>query len=194
MFDAAQEKDSLNRFRDMGILTDAEEAWLKPAYYPSRVYVVLGWLTKMWEDIKGANLVHKFNFVLTGDEKLLGAKGSVGMTLAILGTPLPYSYVHVVYWTVQILLCILAVETGITLALLYDRKGNGNEEYQYDDGSESWPNNSRLWYLNEFLQITCGNIIFALFTVGILKISERLASPMSGAESSYAEFDLGKYQ
>ena len=45
-----------------------------------------------------------------------------------------------------------------------------------------------MWYLNEFIQVTCGNVIFALFTVGLLKICDKLSNPFRDIETSFPKF------
>lgn len=64
----------------------------------------------------------------------------------------------------------------------------GNEEYSFDDGDHEWPENSQVWYLNEFIQVTCGNVIFALFTVGLLKVCDKLSNPFRDVETSFPSY------
>lgn len=51
--------------------------------------------------------------------------GGIGATLGAIGTQLPYGYVHLVYWTIQVLLLALAVETGVILSADVFYKING---------------------------------------------------------------------
>ena len=44
-------------------------------------------------------------------------RGGIGATLGVIGSQLPYPYVHVIYWIVQIMLVALAVQTGVVLAV-----------------------------------------------------------------------------
>jgi hypothetical protein len=52
-------------------------------------------------------------------------KGGIGAVLGALGCPLPFAYVHAIYWVVQVSLVVLALETGTTLAVYNQRKING---------------------------------------------------------------------
>ena len=52
-------------------------------------------------------------------------RGGIGATLGVIGSQLPYSYVHVIYWIVQIMLLSLAIETGVALAVNSYFKTNG---------------------------------------------------------------------
>lgn len=60
--------------------------------------------------------------------KLLCTSGGIGATLGAIGTQLPYGYVHIVYWTIQILLVALAVETGVILSADVFYKVNGKSD------------------------------------------------------------------
>jgi hypothetical protein len=51
--------------------------------------------------------------------------GGIGATLGTIGCQLPYPYVHIVYWTIQILLTALSVETGVQLAVFLFVEKNG---------------------------------------------------------------------
>ena len=211
LFLGIQENGDLSGLVDDGLLVALEKEWLEACPLNTRSLMVFGWLSRMWEEVKTANMVKNFNAVLAGDNALLSIKGGIGGTMGMLGCPLPYAYVHVVYWTVQTLLSILAVETGTMLAIFTKRAGNGmlpevshcqfaypniyvvivlgNEEYSFDDGTHEWPENSQVWYLNEFIiQVTCGNVIFALFTVGLLKVCDKLSNPFRDVETSFPSY------
>lgn len=47
---------------------------------------------------------------------LSSIRGGIGATLGAVGAQLPYPYVHLVYWTIQIVLVALSIETGVILA------------------------------------------------------------------------------
>lgn len=125
LFRGIQEKGDLSELIEDGLLEEAEKDWLEACPLNTRSLMVFGWLSRMWEDVKNANMIKNFNAVLAGDNALLGIKGGIGGTMGMLGCPLPYSYVHIVYWTVQTLLSILAIETGTLLAIFTKRAGNG---------------------------------------------------------------------
>jgi hypothetical protein len=49
----------------------------------------------------------------------------VGATLGAIGAQLPYPYVHLVYWTVQLLLAITAIQYGCDIGVDWYTKQNG---------------------------------------------------------------------
>ena len=125
LFAGIQQKNDVDGMIADGLVVEEERAWLEATPVSARCLLVFGWLSRMWENIKKANMVTSFSNVINGDSFLIGAKGGIGGTLGMVGCPLPYSYVHVVYWTVQMLLSMLAVETGTLLAIYTVRGGNG---------------------------------------------------------------------
>jgi hypothetical protein len=59
---------------------------------------------------------------------LLACRGGIGATLGAIGAQLPYPYVHLVYWTIQVVLVALSIETGVTLAANTYFARNGRQE------------------------------------------------------------------
>lgn len=108
-----------------GLVLREEVEWLQACPVNGRTLLVIGWMSHMWEDIKRANLIPSFSSICSGDNCIFGIKGGVGQINGFIGCPLPYTYVHVVYWTLQMLLSMLAIETGTLLAIYTDRAGNG---------------------------------------------------------------------
>ena len=51
-------------------------------------------------------------------------------------------------------LVVLAVETGINLVVMYDRKYNGDGQYDYDDPGKHYPDSPKRWYGNFFIATT----------------------------------------
>ena len=51
------------------------------------------------------------------------------------GTPLPFIYTHLVYWIVQILLLVIAISTGINLAVYHDRRYHHTCSLRFNSGS-----------------------------------------------------------
>jgi len=70
---------------------------------------------------------------------------------------------------VQTFLTILAVSTGIFFTALWNRRANGNGEYTPSDGS-TYPKNEIVWYTMSLITRVIGNILFALFSEGLLKL------------------------
>jgi hypothetical protein len=134
LFLGIQDRDDTERLVSDGLLMHSEVEWLQACPANTRCLLVFGWLSKMWGNMKAAGLVSPTAFFL-GDQTLISIKGGVVGTVGMVACPLPYAYVHVVYWTLQMLLSILAVETGTMLAIFIKRGGNGNEEYSFDDGT-----------------------------------------------------------
>jgi hypothetical protein len=62
----------------------------------------------------------KFNEVLIKNDRT-----SIEATINTVICQLPYSYVHVVYWTIQIMLTSLSIETGVNLAVFTFARENG---------------------------------------------------------------------
>ena len=52
-------------------------------------------------------------------------RAGIGATLGAIGAQLPYPYVHLVYWTIQVVLVALSIETGVILAADTFFKRNG---------------------------------------------------------------------
>lgn len=114
-------------------------------------------------------------------------RGGIGGTLGCIGSQLPYPYVHILYWTIQILLSSLAIETGVNLATYYYFSKNGMGQYSPPGDDQTWPNNPNVWYLNTFLQVTASNVIYALFIEGLLNVCDKLSNPLSQHETSFSE-------
>ena len=55
-------------------------------------------------------------------------RGGIVATLGVIGSQLPYSFVYVIYWIVQIMLLSLAIETGVALAVNSYFKTNGTPQ------------------------------------------------------------------
>lgn len=178
LFLGAQGKEDMSIMVEKNVLTVDEVAVLSKALVGTRPLVVLGWLSSLFEKV---NSMGYTNFILINGvvAAISGARGGVGATMGWLGTPLPFIYTHLVYWIVQILLLVIAISTGINLAVYYDRRHNGDEMYSYDDDSKHWPASSNRFYGNYFLQQTAGNMIFAVFVEGLLFCCGEIENPMS---------------
>jgi hypothetical protein len=119
-------------------------------------------------------------------------RGGIGATLGAIGSQLPYPYVHIMYWTIQILLLSLSIETGVVLACDVYFKQDGEGYYSPPDDTVTWPKSPNVWYVNVFFQITASNIVFALFCEGMLNICDKLSNPMSKDDTSFSESVFGK--
>jgi hypothetical protein len=122
---------------------------------------------------------------------ITGLRGGVGATLASINSQLPFPYVHIIYWVIQIYLVFLAVETGKNLAVDLYVKKNGYGMYSPNDDTVTWPRNSMVWYFDQFISTTASNVIFALFTEGLLKITEKMCDPLSKEDTSFSETAYG---
>ena len=54
-------------------------------------------------------------------------RGGIGATIGTINTQLPYAYVHILYWVIQIFLLVLAIETGVQLAVNIYVKDTGKK-------------------------------------------------------------------
>lgn len=72
----------------------------------------------------------------------------------------------------------IAVETGVWMAVGIERKDNGEGEFSFDDDSRHFPENPRAWYANRFFAKVFGNVVFALFTEGLLQICDKVQNPL----------------
>jgi hypothetical protein len=50
-----------------------------------------------------------------------------------------------------------------------------------------WPRNPSQWYWGGFVQITCQNVFFAVFLIGLLKVCEKISNPLSAEFLSFPE-------
>ena len=66
----------------------------------------------------------------------------------------------------QLLLVILAIQTGFNLVIMFDRKGNGDGGYAYDDyyyPGKHYPEKPLAWYANYFCSVTVMYCVYILF-------------------------------
>lgn len=84
------------------------------------------------------------------------------------------------------MLCALSVETGVLLSVYLYMDENGAGNYS-PAGGEAWPEKPYVWYVNNFLQVTAGNIIYALFVEGMLNICEKLSNPLGHNEMCFSD-------
>jgi len=186
-FLAVQGDGELGHLVDRGLLTEKEKLWLDDATIGSRPMVVVDWIYSYFDMIREKG--YKFGDPVESQVhvNVQNLRGGIGTTLGAIGAQLPYPYVHCIYWTVQMLLLALAVESGVLLATNLYTKSNGNGEWSPPDGS-AWPENQDIWYLNSVLETLASNILFALFCEGMLKICDKLSNPMSKDDTSFSEF------
>lgn len=186
VFHSCQGKTDLDFFYERDLLTKEEGEILLQYSLGTRPLIIVGWLSSLFEK---ANQLGYNNFILNTQilSTISSLRGGIGGLLGVIGTPPPFMYTHLMYWIVQIFLLILAITTGINLAVFWDRKQNGDENYSYDDSSKHWPNNSRIYYVNYFFQQTAGNMIFAIFVEGLLYFCGEIENPLAGRDGSFSE-------
>ena len=87
------------------------------------------------------------------------------------------------------------METGCTIAILFDRINTGNDEYTPASLAEGavWPLSPAVWFWNEFTQLATQNIIFAIFTEGLLLICAKLTNPFDTHEYCFPEYAYDAY-
>eukprot|EP01031_Cornospumella_fuschlensis_P037398 gene37398-45415_t len=189
LFKAAQNESDLANLKAINLLTDIEEKYLLECSIGTRPLVLVSWIHQFFVQLKSKYKYTTINEIVLSNiiSNVASLRGGIGATLGAIGTQLPYPYVHVVYWTIQILLLSLAVETGVMLAVAVYTRRDGNGAYSPSDDNEEWPQNQDVWYANNFLQLTAQNIVFALFCEGLLKICDKLSNPMSKEDTSFSE-------
>lgn len=138
-FLACQADSNMEPLIESGILLPKEKLWLGEATVGTRPLIVVNWIYSYFDALaeKGIkfpdpvdsqihmNILslryenHHFLFFLSRIKLILfPIRGGVGATLGAIGAQLPYPYVHCVFWTIQILLMALAIETGVCLGML----------------------------------------------------------------------------
>ncbi|KAJ1418579.1 hypothetical protein B484DRAFT_453626 [Ochromonadaceae sp. CCMP2298] len=183
--------EAMLRLRESGLLLEKEEEWLRAAGPGTRPLVVAGWLGSTGSAVYRCTTNNAtFPDLLShpkGLDLILNVKGGVGAVLGATGTQPPFMYVHLVYWSVQVFLVFLSVNTGAFLAGMWYRRSNGNEGYQYDDDDENltYPFNQQLWYVDTWMIRVAGNVFFAVFVEGLLKLGQHLENPLSNEEQGF---------
>eukprot|EP00981_Chlorochromonas_danica_P009125 scaffold2507_cov257-Ochromonas_danica.AAC.3 len=192
LFKSMQHDEDLSTLQTAGLLTPMELKYLRMATLLSRPLVVIGWMNQYFEDLR-----HKYKFrcndVFDGQvaNNLMNLRNGILTTQSCIDTQLPYPYVHAIYWTIQVLLAALSIETGVMLATCFYTQRTGDGDYSPPSG-DTWPVNRTTWYVNNMLEITVTNIIFALFCEGLLKVCQKLNNPMSKKDTSFSERVFGK--
>jgi hypothetical protein len=185
VFHACQNKTDLEFFYGRNLLTPDEGEILIQASSGTRPLIIVGWLSRLFEVTQ--RMGYSSFIVDTQALAVISAlRGGIGGLLGVIGTPPPFMYTHLIYWIVQIFLLILAITTGINLAIFWDRRHNGDENYSYDDGNH-WPHDPRIYYANYFFQQTAGNMIFAIFVEGLLYFCGEIENPLAGRNASMSE-------
>lgn len=196
-----EEGDIINIQDFSCILTEEEMHWLNATHIGTRPLLVLMWIKEIFNQMltfndesgkKCSNRLVQHNIY----EAINKVRGGVGSTLGILGCPYPFMYVHAISWIVQMSLVILAVETGCTIAILYERRNEGSGEYHNKMGpgmSSTWPLSPDWWFVNAFLQLTFQNIVFAIFTEGLLLIGAKLANPLADNAHCFPDMAYDAY-
>eukprot|EP01038_Epipyxis_sp_PR26KG_P007569 gene7569-10312_t len=165
------------------LITPQEKDWLEGAMLGTRPLVVVSWISCLVDSMIDAgypiDAIVKNSFIAN----FQAIRGGIGATLGVIGAQLPYAYVHLVHWTVQISLASLAVETGVNLAVGWANRSSGNGNFS-PPANTVWPHNSNIWFLNNFIQITAQNMVFAIFSLGLLKICDKLWNPLSSEDDT----------
>jgi hypothetical protein len=64
---------------------------------------------------------------------------------------------------------------------------NGDEGYSFDDDTttQHYPENQILWYMDSWMVRVAGNVFFAVFVEGLLKLGQHLENPLSNEEQGF---------
>jgi len=165
-----------------GLITSPEKIWLDAAEMQSRPFIVIAWLHEFTKSVPLSGLEIGSN--------IAAIRGGINATIAAVNTQLPYPYVHIFYWTVQLVLITLSVETGICIAVDSYWKENGDNLYIPSDDNVSWPASSQTWFTFNVILVIMGNLLFIIFTQCILTLTEKLSNPMN-KDSSLSATALG---
>jgi hypothetical protein len=125
LFLGIQGDNNLSRLVEKKLLLESEKECLETVNVGTRSLMVVGWMHVFFIMLKDKNYENNSQKDVIMNN-LNSLRGGIGSTMATVGTPLPYPYVHLVYWIIQISLLILAVETGLHLAIYDFTKKNGN--------------------------------------------------------------------
>ena len=136
LFFAAQGRDDLSFLEEKQLILPDELQILKKTSIGTRPLLLVGWFSKLFDVAYESGYgptdeVVRQILLRMALEQCANARGAVGATLGVLGCPVPFTYTHLVYWIVQLMLVVLAVDTGIYLAVMWDRKSDGDGEYSY---------------------------------------------------------------
>lgn len=193
-FWAMQDKPNLEILRKpvaqggLGILLPHEEALLVAGAPGHRPLIVVGWIfgviyekldDRPDEHPQSMATMSRQRIVLrqTMDNLFFECRGGITQGLGFLSGPIPLMYAHIVYWTVQALLMAMAIGTGMYLAVCWVRRRNGNEGFEFDDDEVNYPEHPVQWYANVWMYRVVGNMMFALFVEGLLKVCELVENP-----------------
>eukprot|EP01035_Chromulina_nebulosa_P031306 gene31306-41725_t len=186
-FMAVQAVDDLSELQEQKLITSEEREWLQDATIGTRPLIVVSWIDEFFRSLTAAGYGVIMSDSINVVSHVASIRGGIGATLGLIGSQLPYPYVHVIYWIVQIMLMALAIQTGVALAVNINYSKNGDNAYSPADDNTSWPASPSVWYANQFMTLTAGNIVFALFTEGLLKITEKLNNPLSDDDTSFSD-------
>eukprot|EP01036_Dinobryon_divergens_P030509 gene30509-39762_t len=179
--------DDLSELQEQKLITSEEREWLQDATIGTRPLIVVSWIDEFFRSLTAAGYGVIMSDSINVVSHVASIRGGIGATLGLIGSQLPYPYVHVIYWIVQIMLMALAIQTGVALAVNINYSKNGDNAYSPADDNTSWPASPSVWYANQFMTLTAGNIVFALFTEGLLKITEKLNNPLSDDDTSFSD-------
>jgi hypothetical protein len=154
--------------------------------------MLAGWIFRIFDIAVEEGCIHPADIVTadaTGAAKDL--RTGIASVITRNGTELPYMYTHIIYWTVEMLLAVLSIETGMTIAILYERRENGDGEYKFSSSSpQTWPVHPDIWFRQVVASKIVRNLLLTLFMEGMLKFSDSIQHPLSEKSESYFPVDL----
>eukprot|EP01032_Pedospumella_encystans_P008138 gene8138-9693_t len=179
------EADVLVGLLNQELVTEEERQWLLATTPGTRPLLVVSWMEGYIGTLqeKGYTIPRHLNGL--AGMQLNNIRGGIGATLGAIGAQLPYPYVHLVYWTVQCLLGITAIQQGCDAGVKYYSKINGDGQYSPDTGT--WPEHPNTWYMGQILANLAGSLIFALFCEGIMNICAKISNPMALTDIAFSE-------
>lgn len=180
-----------NQLCEDGWLKDEEIKVLADIQILSRPMTLVAWIYRIFDIAVEEKIIdcseYKYSNSLEASSTL---RDGIGATIARNGTETPYMYTHLIYWTVQMLLIILSIETGVNIAIMEDRRVNGAGEYVFpSDYPETWPVEPKVWFKHITATKCIQNLFLSLFMEGILKFCDSIQHPLSEKSESFFPMD-----
>lgn len=101
-FQGARGEDNLQVLYDDGLMSANEMSWLAAALPGTRPLMPISWMWQLFSCMENAGYKIPTETRILVQNAVGQARGGVGATLGILGCPLPFYYVHIIHWTVQV--------------------------------------------------------------------------------------------
>ena len=131
IFYVGQEQQSLSPLVEEHLLIASEERLLKRVLIGSRPIAVVMWMSKEWDREVGKLSQNKETEIARKifNDYMVNIRSTAGSIIARCTSALPFLYVHLIFWVVQLTLFIIAFSTGVQIGINLTRRSTGNNEY-----------------------------------------------------------------